>query len=67
MGRSVIITTPMPTLEEFGKSLGISKRRQQTLLRLMRDEGYLPRPYVHLYSAGTKKEKTASSSTKKRA
>jgi hypothetical protein len=35
MPRSVIITTPMPTLEEFGKRLGLSKRRQQALLRLM--------------------------------
>ena len=36
MGRSVNITTPMPTLEEFGKSLGLSKRRQDSLLRLVR-------------------------------
>jgi hypothetical protein len=36
MARSVNITTPMPTLEEFGKSLGLSKRRQDSLLRLVR-------------------------------
>jgi hypothetical protein len=34
MARSVIISTPIPTLEEFGKSLGLSKRRQNSLLRL---------------------------------
>lgn len=32
MARSVNITTPMPTLEEFGKS----KRRQDSVLRLVR-------------------------------
>jgi len=31
MPRSVKITTPIPTLEEFGKSLGISKARQRAL------------------------------------
>jgi hypothetical protein len=36
MARSVNITTPVPTLEEFGKSLGLSKRRQDSLLRLVR-------------------------------
>jgi hypothetical protein len=35
MARSVHITTPIPTLEEFGKSLGLSKRRQHSLLRLV--------------------------------
>lgn len=34
MARSVTISTPIPTLEEFGKSLGLSKRRQALLLRL---------------------------------
>jgi hypothetical protein len=38
MARSVHITTPIPTLEEFGKSLGLSKRRQDSLLRLVRRE-----------------------------
>jgi hypothetical protein len=36
MARSVNITTPIPTLEEFGKSLGLSKRRQDSLLRLVK-------------------------------
>ena len=36
MARSVNITTPIPTLEEFGKSLGLSKVRQDSLLRLVR-------------------------------
>ncbi|MGD0799239.1 MAG: hypothetical protein ABR910_16105 [Acidobacteriaceae bacterium] len=38
MARSVIISTPIPTLEEFGKSLGLSKRRQASLLRLARQD-----------------------------
>jgi hypothetical protein len=36
MARSVHITTPIPTLEEFGKSLGISKSRQDSLIRLVK-------------------------------
>jgi hypothetical protein len=36
MARSVTISTPIPTLEEFGKSLGLSKNRQNSLLRLVR-------------------------------
>ena len=36
MPRSVTISTPVPTLEEFGESLGLSKRRQGMLLRLAR-------------------------------
>jgi hypothetical protein len=36
MARSVTISTPIPTLEEFGKSLGLSKSRQKSLLRLVR-------------------------------
>jgi hypothetical protein len=35
MARSVTISTPIPTLEEFGNSLGLSKRRQTSLLRLV--------------------------------
>jgi hypothetical protein len=35
MMRSVKITTPIPTLEEFGKSLGISKTRQKAVMRIM--------------------------------
>jgi hypothetical protein len=38
MARSVTITTPVPTLEEFGRSLGLSKRRQDSLLRLVQRE-----------------------------
>ena len=35
MVRSVKITTPIPTLEEFGSSLGLSKARQKALLQIM--------------------------------
>jgi len=38
MARSVQITTPIPTLKEFGKSLGLSKRRQDSLIRLVRGD-----------------------------
>jgi hypothetical protein len=38
MARSVTISTPIPTLEEFGKSLGLSKKRQDSLLRLVHRE-----------------------------
>lgn len=31
MSRSVKITTPIPTLEEFAESLGLSKARQKSL------------------------------------
>jgi len=38
MVRSVKITTPIPTLEEFGKSLGLSKARQKSLVRIVMDK-----------------------------
>lgn len=36
MGRSVFIDFPIPTLEEYGKSLGMSKKRQQALIEIVR-------------------------------
>lgn len=38
MGRSVQITTPIPTLKEYGESLGISKTRQASLIRLVKGD-----------------------------
>ena len=35
MGRSVYITTPIPTLDEVGKSLKMSKARQQRLIEIV--------------------------------
>ncbi|MGA3370177.1 MAG: hypothetical protein ABSC48_00280 [Terracidiphilus sp.] len=35
MGRSVYITTPIPTLEEVGKRLKMSKARQQRLIEII--------------------------------
>jgi hypothetical protein len=35
MMRSVKITTPIPSLEEFGKRLGLSKARQKALMQIM--------------------------------
>jgi hypothetical protein len=59
MPRSVTISTPIPTLEEFGKSLGLSKRRQDSLLRLMRRDDASGRFVVerHCDTSGTLKEK----------
>jgi hypothetical protein len=34
MARSVKITTPIPTLEEFGENLGLSKAKQRSLAPL---------------------------------
>ena len=31
MSRSITITTPIPTLEEFGESIGLSKARRKSL------------------------------------
>jgi hypothetical protein len=39
MTRSVIVTTPIPTLEEFGKRLGLSKARQKSLMQIMMGGG----------------------------
>jgi hypothetical protein len=36
MGRSVTITTPIPSLEEVGKRLKMSKARQQRLIEIVR-------------------------------
>lgn len=35
MAKSVLITTPFPSIEEVGKSLGISKARQKSLMKIM--------------------------------
>jgi Uncharacterized protein conserved in bacteria (DUF2188) len=44
MARSVKITTPLPTLEEFGEALGLSKSRIRSLAPIFierRDGGYI--------------------------
>ena len=40
MGRSVTITTPIPTLEEVGKRLKMTKARQQRLIEIVRGNGH---------------------------
>jgi hypothetical protein len=35
MNRSVIVTTPIPSLEEVGASLGLSKARQKALMQII--------------------------------
>jgi hypothetical protein len=39
MGRSVYITTPIPTLGDVGKSLKMSKSRQQRLIEIVGSNG----------------------------
>jgi hypothetical protein len=39
MTRSVKITTPIPSLEEFGRSLGLSKARQKSLADIVMGRG----------------------------
>jgi len=39
MGRSVYITTPIPSLEEVGKRLKMSKARQRRLIEIVRGSG----------------------------
>jgi hypothetical protein len=36
MGRSVTITTPIPTVDEMAKRLGVGKRRLATIRRIAR-------------------------------
>ncbi len=38
MGRSVFIDFPRPTLEELGKSLGMSKKRQRAIIEIVRED-----------------------------
>jgi hypothetical protein len=35
INRSVIVTTPIPSLEEVGASLGLSKTRQKALMQIV--------------------------------
>ena len=67
MARSVTISTPVPTLEEFGKSLGLSKSRQHSLLRLVRRDSTSGR-FVERRpdSAETSKERGTVFRTKKK-
>jgi hypothetical protein len=39
MAHSAIITTPMPTLDELGERLGLSKAKQKYLIRLVDEKG----------------------------
>ena len=58
MARSVIIKTPMPTLDELGKKLGLTKAKQRFLIRLV-DEKSSRRPTSYAFrglSGSVKKE-----------
>jgi hypothetical protein len=59
MAHSVIITTPMPTLDEIGKELGLTRAEQDFLIRLVDEKGSRRRE-VH-----APKSRSASSRTTK--
>jgi hypothetical protein len=40
MAHSVTITTPMPTLDEIGKRLGLSKAEQESIIRMVDEKGF---------------------------
>jgi hypothetical protein len=67
MARSVTISTPIPTLEEFGKSLGLSKTRQNSLLRLVHRDGKNGRILVERLrdTSRTPKERSTAFRSKK--
>jgi hypothetical protein len=69
VARSVRITTPIPTLEEFGKSLGISKSRQDSLIRLVKRDStsgrFVERDRESMKSSRVLREKTGNLSRQK--
>jgi hypothetical protein len=68
MARSVIIKTPIPTLDELGKKLGLTKTRQRFLIRLV-DEKSSRRPTSYAFkslSGPAKKETKRVTRTKRK-
>jgi hypothetical protein len=73
MTRSVYITTPIPTLDEVAKDLGISKARKDSILRIMRAEKNVksrrstngPGGFIVSRRAGAKVAKTTIAAGKK--
>jgi hypothetical protein len=59
MARSVKISTPIPSVEEVGKRLGLSKTRQNSLLRIILG----PRKDATVKSAKAAKGKSKNAST----
>lgn len=53
MGRTVYITTPIPTLDEVGKSLKMSKARQQRLMEIVNGGGAVQFSVRHRDAAGS--------------
>jgi hypothetical protein len=54
MGRFVYITTPIPTLDEVGKSLKMSKARQQRLIEIVVSSAHRKLPVGHRVAQGEK-------------
>lgn len=66
MGRSVHITTPIPTLEEVGKRLKMSKARQQLLIEIVKGNGNgeLPKRSRDMYRSIDGRFRNVSGATK---
>jgi hypothetical protein len=54
MAHSVIITTPMPTLDELGRDLGLTKTQQKFIISLV-DEKMSGRSTVYAFKNQAKK------------
>ncbi len=66
MAHSVIITTPMPTLDEIGKELGLTRAEQDSLIRLV-DERSVGRPKIHAPKSRSATSRTVQAVATKRA
>jgi hypothetical protein len=62
MGHSVTITTPIPTLEEVGKRLNMSKARQQRLIAIVSRSSASGRFVVDRHSNTIERNRDASGS-----
>ena len=68
MAHSVIITTPMPTLDEIGKRLGLSKADQRFVASLFEKKNPRRTPgYRASTKAGIRKSTSVTRKTKSRA
>jgi hypothetical protein len=65
MGRSVTLRTPVPTLDEVGENLGLSKARQRSLLSIVRRDVFVEKRRdsapTNKSTARLKKESSAAS------
>ena len=64
MAHSVTITTPMPTLDELGKGLGLTKTQQRSIIRLV-DEKMAGRSTVFAFKNRAESSRPVKSGIKK--